>query len=49
MSKSDVAMTPFIFLVKNNGQSILFISISGIDHPNKQCLESEAIVGEASV
>ena len=27
--RSDVAMNPFIFLLKNNGQSILFISILG--------------------
>ena len=31
MSRSDVAMNPFIFLLKINGQSILFISILGID------------------
>ena len=29
--RSDVAMSPFIFLLKNNGQSILFISILGVD------------------
>ena len=29
--RSDVAMNPFIFLLKNNGQSILFISILGVD------------------
>ena len=31
MSRSDVAMNPFIFLLKINGQSILIISILGID------------------
>ena len=31
MSRSDVAMNPFNFLLKINGQSILFISILGID------------------
>ena len=29
--RSDVAMNPFIFLLKNNGQSILFISILGVN------------------
>ena len=49
MSRSDVAMDPFIFLLKIIGQSILFISIWRIDYSNQQCLESEAKVGEASV
>ena len=49
MSRSDVAMSPFIFSLKINGQSILFISILEIDYLNEQCLESEAIVGVASV